>query len=120
MKKVLTVATKEFQGYFYNPIGYVFLGIMLMLTCWVFWGDVFVAGNADIKPLLQTLGYLFSIFIPAITMGWIADEKRSGTWEVMMTNPVDMVMILWGKMLAGMGFLVVGLLLTMPTLLSLV
>lgn len=119
MKKVLTIATKEFQGYFFNPIGYVFLGIMLMLACWVFWGDVFVAGNADIKPLLQTLGYLFSVFIPAITMGWIADEKRSGTWEVLITNPVSIWMILWGKMLAGMGFLLVSLLMTIPSLLSL-
>ncbi|MBI2464960.1 ABC transporter permease subunit [Candidatus Shapirobacteria bacterium] len=119
MKKVLTIAAKEFQGYFFNPIGYVFLGIMLMLACWVFWGDVFVAGNADIKPLFQTLTYLFSVFIPAITMGWIADEKKSGTWEVLITNPVNIKMILWGKMLAGMGFLLVSLLLTTPTLLSL-
>lgn len=118
MKKILTIATKEFQGYFYNPIGYVFLGIMLMLACWVFWGDVFVAGNADIKPLLQTMGYLYSIFVPAITMGWIADEKRSGTWEVMITSPVSMWMIVWGKMLAGMGFLLVSLLLSLPSLLS--
>lgn len=119
MKKVLIVASKEFQGYFFNPIGYVFLGMMLMLACWIFWGDVFVAGNADIKPLLQTLAYLFSVFIPAITMGMIADEKRSGTWEILVTSPVNIRMILWGKMLAGMGFLAVGLLLTTPTLLSL-
>lgn len=119
MNKTIVIAKKEFADYFYSPIGYVFLGIMLLLAGWVFLGDVFVAGNSDIKPLLQTLSYLFSVFVPAITMGAIADEKKSGTWEVLTSSPVTIANIYWGKLLAGIGFLMVSLLMTLPTLFSL-
>ena len=119
MKNILAVANKEFWGYFYNPIGYVFVGLMLLLSGWVFWGDVFVSVNADIRPLLQTLAYLLSVFVPAITMGWVADEKKNGTWEVLTAAPIKISQILWGKLLAGVGFLVTALLLTLPSLISL-
>lgn len=118
-KKVAAVAKKEFWGYFYNPVGYVYGLIMLLVSAWIFWGDVFVSNAIDVKPLFQVMVYLLSVLAPAITMGMVAEEKKTGTWELILSTGVGKNNFIWGKLLAGVRYLAVILTLTLPTLFSL-
>lgn len=119
MKKVMLVANKEWKSYFRSPAGYVFGGLMLLLTNWLYWNDVFVLGQADFSPFFNVLMYLLTLFVPAIVMGSIADEKKQGHWEVMMATPATEKDMVWGKFIGAMGYAATVLALTLPALASL-
>ncbi len=111
MKNIWTIAKKEWHYLFTNPLGYIFAGILLLVANWLFFGDLFLIGQAEMKNYWGVMTFLMSIFVPAIAMGVIADEKKSGTWEVILTTPINEIELIAGKML-GVGMylaLVVGL-----------
>ena len=89
MKIIKTIAVKEWRGWWGQPTGYIFAGLLLLVSNWLFFNDLFVLGQADARPLYGTMGLLLAMFVPAVTMGLMADEKRSGTWEVLLTQPVN-------------------------------
>lgn len=119
MKPILTLAKKELRALLYSPTGYVFSGLMAGLAIWLFTNDLFVMGQADISPLVASMAFLLTLFVPAVGMGIIADERKSGTWESLMTWPITEGQIVVGKFLGQAGYLILSLGLLIPVMVSL-
>jgi ABC-2 type transport system permease protein len=120
MTPIITLAKKELRGLLYSPGGYIFSGLMAGLAIWLFSNDLFLLGQADVSPLVSTMSYLLTLFVPAVAMGIIAEEKKNGTWENLMTWPVSEWQIVAGKFLGYGVFLILSLGLIVPIMASLV
>ncbi len=114
MTSLLHLAKKELREQFLSPMAYMFLCVFLFIASWFYVSDVFLIGEASLRRYFGLLPMLFIIFIPAITMGSWAEEKRSGTWEFLLTLPMTASDLVLGKFLASITFLVLTLLATLP------
>ncbi len=116
MKNVLVVAWKEFRTFFQTPIGYVFLLVFSLLAGWFFFhlGRFLVAGEASMRGLFGFLPWLFMIYAPALTMRAWAEEKKSGTFELLLTMPMRVGETVLGKFLSTVGLIAVSLLCLLP------
>ena len=112
MSKVATVFRKEFRQYFDSPIAYIFITVFLVINSWLFFRMFFLVNQASVRPLFTFIPWIFLFFVPAITMRLWAEEKKSGTMEVLMTFPLKDWEVVLGKYFASLTFLVIALLLT--------
>lgn len=111
---------KEIRSFLSSVIGYVFILIFLIasgLFHWVISGDIqtnlLEGTEADLIPFFNLSPVIFLILIPAITMRSIAEERRTGTIELLFTRPISDLKILLAKYFAGVTLLLAGLI---PTL----
>ncbi|HFC04658.1 MAG TPA: ABC transporter permease, partial [Rhizobiales bacterium] len=111
MGNVFTIAKRELAGYFGTPIAYVFLVIFVILSGVVTFnlGNFFARGSADLSSFFNYLPWLLLVFIPAVSMRLWAEERKSGTVELLMTLPVSPWEAVTGKWLASVGFIAVAL-----------
>jgi ABC-type transport system involved in multi-copper enzyme maturation permease subunit/ABC-type uncharacterized transport system involved in gliding motility auxiliary subunit len=114
MKNIYIIAKKELRGYFDSPVAYIVLVVFLLLWQFLYFKMVFLIGETSLHNLFDVLPWLFLFFIPAITMGSISQEKSEGTLELLLTHPVREWEILFGKLLAGVGFVSIALLFSLP------
>lgn len=114
MNSICTIAKKEFKDFFFSPIAYVFLTIFLLLTFWIFLSGFFVGGQATLRGFFSIIPWMFLIFLPAITMGRWAEEKRAGTLEILLTLPVKDWQVVLGKFFGCVLFLIAAALFTLP------
>jgi len=114
MLSVLVIAKREFNAYFTSPIAYVAISVFLVVVGLKFFivDEFFEIGRASLRSLFELLPVFFLFYLPAISMRLVAEEKRAGTFELVMTLPVTDTQIVMGKYLGALGFLVVTLLLT--------
>jgi ABC-2 type transport system permease protein len=105
---------KEINAFFSNLSGYLIFSVFLIslgLMVWVFPDtSVLSYGFADLEPLFVYTPYVFVFLIPAITMKMIAEERKSGTWEILMTSPLGTGRIIAAKYLAATAMVFVALL----------
>ncbi|HEX8923377.1 MAG TPA: ABC transporter permease subunit [Patescibacteria group bacterium] len=114
MRNILTIARKEWQNYLTTPTGYIFAGLMILVVNWMFLSDLFLLGQADLKNYWSLVVFLFSIFIPAISMGLLADEKKNSTWEMLLSLPINENELVLGKLLGSMVYIFAVTLLSLP------
>lgn len=116
MNAITVIATRELKGYFATPVAYVFIVIFLALTgAFTFYlGGFYERGQADLAPFFNFHPWLYLFLVPAIAMRLWAEEKKSGTVELLMTQPVTMWEAVLGKYLAAWAFTAVALALTFP------
>ena len=116
MRATLLVFRREFAGYFATPLAYVFIVIFLALAGALsyFLGNFFDRGQADLSGFFFWHPWLYLVLMPAIAMRLWAEERRSGTIELLMTLPVEPWQIVLGKWLAAWAFAALALILTMP------
>ena len=108
-----TFTTKELKSFFNSPVAYVILTLFLLIAGWFFTAGLFLLNQAELRDLFSAvvpLAYLF--FVPAITMRLIAEEKKSGTLELLVTLPVRDSEIILGKFFASLILLGTALFLT--------
>lgn len=109
---------KEFNGFLNSLVAYIAISVFLTgigLLMWVFPDtSVLNFGFADMQTLFTLGPYVFMFLVPAITMRMFADEKKSGTLELLLTKPLSDWQIIFGKYLAGMALLILAL---VPTVL---
>jgi ABC-2 type transport system permease protein len=110
------IAKREFLAYFASPLATVFLTIFIALTgAFAFYvGGFFDRGQADLNPFVQYHPWLYLLLVPAVAMRLWAEERKSGTIELLMTLPISPWEAILGKFLAAWGFIGVALLLTVP------
>ncbi len=117
MNKILIISGKEMRQFFDSLIAYIlltgFLGFSGFFT-WLYGGDVFLVGQASLQTFFAIAFWTLFFFIPALTMRMIAEERRSGTIETLMTKPVTAWQVVLGKFLATLMLVVIALLLTLP------
>lgn len=113
MKRVWTLARKELSVAFDNVTAYVILTIFLLITGWFFSSTLFLQNVASLRTLFDLIPVLFLFFIPALTMGTFAEERRAGTIELLLTLPVRDWEVIAGKWLGAFLLLVIGIGLTL-------
>ncbi len=115
---MFTLLRKEINTFFSSLSGFVVIVVFLLansLFIWVFPGELNVldSGYADLETLFIIAPWVFLFLIPAITMRLFADERRTGTLELLFTKPLGDLQIILGKYLAGLTLVLLSLL---PTL----
>ncbi|HNW67257.1 MAG TPA: gliding motility-associated ABC transporter permease subunit GldF [Bacteroidales bacterium] len=112
---MFTLYLKEIKSFFSSIMGYIIIGVFLIVTglfLWVFpnYYNIFEAKTADLQGLFNLSCYLFLFLIPAITMRSFSEEKKTGTIELLFTKPISDWQIIIGKFLACVTVLVIALL----------
>lgn len=117
MKKIWIIAKRELRSFFDSLMAYVmiilFLGFSGFFT-WLFGGDIFMVNQASLQSFFGIAFWSLFFFIPAVTMAMFADERKSGTLELLVTKPVTDRQIIAGKFLAAFLLIFITLLLTLP------
>ncbi len=116
MSNTLFVVRRELADYFATPVAYVFIVIFLALlgALAFFMGSFFARGQADLAAFFQFHAWVYMLLIPAISMRMWAEERKSGTIELLMTLPLSLAQVVIGKYLASVIFAAISLALTFP------
>jgi len=101
MRHAWAIFRKEIRVYFVSPLAYVFLGVFLFLAGLFFYLGVTMTGEASLRVMLGNLSVTLLFLLPLLTMRHFAEERRSGTFELMMTAPVPLWSLLAGKWAAS-------------------
>lgn len=128
MKNTLAIAGKELQGYFVQPVAYVVISVFILLGGWFFFAllrrfDLIMQmysamqnssavqrmnlNQMVIEPMLHNLSIVLVILVPAITMRMFAEEKRIGTYELLLTAPIRTTEVVVGKFIAAAAFVTI-------------
>ena len=107
---MLAVIKKELKIYFVTPIGYVFIALFLAVVSFVFYTYTFASGYLNFEYIIWDSTVVLAFIIPVLTMRMFAEEKKSGTDQLIMTSPKSIVSIVLGKFFAATLVVVVGLL----------
>ncbi|MBT8144306.1 MAG: heme exporter protein CcmB [Gammaproteobacteria bacterium] len=116
MNAVMTIARRELRSYFATPVAYVFIIIFLVMAGWAtfYVGRFYERGQADLVPFFSFLPWLYLFLIPPLAMRLWAEERRSGSIELLMTLPVTLPQAVLGKFVAAWVFTTIALVLTFP------
>lgn len=109
MGNILAIFKREMKSYFNSPVAYIIVTIFLLIAGWFFAAGLFLVNEASIRNIMGIVPLIFVIFIPAITMRTISEEKKSGTIELMLTMPVKESEIILGKFFASLALLFIAL-----------
>src|SRR5690349_9869378 len=117
MRNTWLIARKEFASFFDSLMAYLvlitFLGVSGFFTWW-FGTDVFMRGVADLATFFNTAYWTLFFFIPALTMRTLAEERRTGTLDLLLTKAITGGQVVLGKFLACMALIAVALFCTLP------
>ncbi len=116
MTAIYTVARRELAAYFASPLAYIFITVFLALSAALTFhlGGFFERGQADLEPFFQFHPWLYLFLIPAIGMRLWAEERKSGTIELLASLPLSTPVLVLGKFLAAWVFAGMALALTFP------
>lgn len=116
MTSMGVIFRRELVSYFATPLAYVFIVIFLMLSgaFSFFLGSFYERGQADLWPFFNFHPWLYLFLVPAIAMRLWAEERKSGTIELLLTLPLSLPAIVLGKFFAAWVFTGLALLLTFP------
>lgn len=114
MESALAIAKREFRTFFASPIAYIVLGGFLLLAGWLYFSTLFLAGQASLRGFFGVVPVLFVVLVPAITMRAVAEERKTGTLELLLTLPMEDWQIVAGKFLAALAMVAAGLVWTVP------
>jgi len=113
MSNTLAIARREFASYFNSPIAYIVVTVYLILSGFLYFTELFLNGQADMRGFFSLAPLLFFMITPFLTMRLLAEEKSQGTLELLLTMPVTDWQVVVGKYLASIGLICVLLLLTL-------
>lgn len=117
MNAFLAIFKRELKSYFGTPLAYVFLALFLLVSSlWMYWSDFFLQGEASMRVFFSNVPILFAFFAPLISMGMWAEERRTGSIEMLLTLPITVRQAVLGKFFAGWAFMLIALVLTLPIL----
>jgi len=122
VKPVRTILRRELASYFVTPIAYVVLVIFLLgINILTFMpGGLFEREQADMQPFFTWIPWLFLFLIPALAMRLWAEERRNGSIELLLTQPVTLWQAVLGKFLAAWFMVGIALVLTFPVWLTVI
>ncbi|HEY7751303.1 MAG TPA: ABC transporter permease subunit, partial [Ignavibacteriaceae bacterium] len=117
MNSVWIISKRELASFFDSLVSYIFIVVFLGISgffTWLFGSDVFFVGQATLQPFFSIAYFTLFFFIPALTMKMLAEEKRSGTIELLLTKAVSDWQVVLGKFLACLILICIALALTLP------
>ena len=113
LQPAFAIAGREITSYFFSPIAYVAMTLFLLASGFVFWDDFQPGKPADMRNTFEWMLWLLVFVVPVLTMGLLAQERATGTFETLMTAAVTETEVVIGKFLGSLAFLCV---LIAPTL----
>ncbi len=116
-QNIAPIFRRELRSYFNSPVAYVVIVVFLAIIGWFFTSNLFLVNMASMRVVFELVPLVFLFFVPAITMRLLAEEKKSGTLELLTTKPVPDAEIVIAKFLAAWVLLAAAL---VPTLLYLI
>ena len=117
MKPILVIARRELNVFFDSLIAYILLIVFLGISgffSWLYGSDIFFIGQATLQPFFSIAYWTLFFFIPALTMKMIAEEKKSGTIELLLTKSVTDWQVVLGKFIAALSLIIIALAFTLP------
>ncbi|MGM8228794.1 Gldg family protein [Cellvibrio sp. ARAG 10.3] len=110
------IAAKEITLFFASPVAYLFLAVFAAVSLFIFfWGEAFFSRNiADVRPLFEWMPLLLIFLASTLTMRMWSEERRTGTLEHVLTQPVPVWHFVLGKFLGCLALLAIALLITLP------
>jgi len=118
MAETWILTKRELRAYFDGPAAYVVLIVFLGITGWFFASPFFLQNEATLRPMFSIASFVFLFFVPALTMSSFAEERRSGTLELLLTFPVQDWQVILGKLIAVALLLLVGIGMTFVNLIT--
>jgi len=113
----LVIARRELRGFFDSPVAYIVTVAWLLVSGWMFFSTLFLLGRADLRTLFAPSPFspsmLLVVLAPAVTMRLVAEERRSGSLELLTTLPVRDLDVVLGKFLAALAVLGTALVFTL-------
>lgn len=122
MRAVWIIATRELQSFFDSLIAYILLTLFLGFSgffTWMYGNDIFLIGQATLRGFFGIAYWTLFFFAPALTMRLLAEERKSGTIEWLLTKPVTDRQVVLGKFFAALGLVIISLLFTLPYVITL-
>ena len=104
MRATLAIAERELKSYFLSPVGYVVIAGFLLLSSYLFYVPLAIVGEPSMRRWTYNIVIILIILVPALTMRLVAEERKTGTIEVLATSPVTDAQIILGKFLGCVGF----------------
>ena len=95
------VIKKEFKSYFYSPVGYVFIGLFLLMFSIFFYVDVFKYQSTNFEYIFYSGATILTFIVPVLTMKSIAEERKNGTEQLLLTSPLSITKLVLGKFIAA-------------------
>lgn len=110
------IAAKEITLFFASPVAYLFLAVFAAVSLFIFfWGEAFFSRNiADVRPLFEWMPLLLIFLASTLTMRMWSEERRTGTLEHVLTQPVPLWHFVLGKFFGCLALLAIALLITLP------
>ncbi len=109
---MLSIIKKEFKSYFYSPVGYVFIGLFLIMFSIFFYIDVFAYQSSNFEYIFYSGATILTFITPILTMRTIAEERKTGTEQLLITSPISITKIVLGKFIAASLIVVITMLFT--------
>ena len=137
MRNTLAIAAREVRTYFTSPLAYVVIGVFLLLSGYIFWASLvrfselclrfasnpyyssqLNVNDMVVRPIFGTMGIIFLLLLPVVTMRLLAEERKVGTAELLFTCPVTSAQVVLGKFLgaASLFLVMIGVTVTYPIL----
>ena len=110
---MLAIFKKELRSYFLNAIGYVYLGVFLAVSALLCCYTTLGSGTYDTSNYFAFISIIFIILIPLLTMRLFAEEKKLRTEQLLLTSPVSIAGMVFGKFLAAFTLFAIGILLSL-------
>lgn len=117
MKQIWLITCRELQSFFDSLIAYIMVVVFLALSglfTWLYGSDIFYVNQASLQAFFGIAFWTLFFFIPALTMKQIAEERKTGTIEMLLTKPISEWQLLWGKFWATLILIAIALALTLP------
>lgn len=109
---MLSIWKRELQGYFFTPVGYVFMGVFLTLSSVIFFLTIMQSRSSDLLSFIGTMSYLWMLLCPVLTMRLLSEERAKRTDQLLLTSPVSLPGIVLGKYFAAITVMLMTVLLT--------
>ena len=113
LSKVMTIFRKELRSYFASPVAYIVITVFLGICGWFFSTSLFVVAQASLRNVFEIIPFILTFFVPAITMRLLSEERKTGTFELLVTMPVADFEVILGKYLAALALLAVAIAFTL-------
>ncbi len=110
---MFAVLKKELKSYFLSPIGYVFIGLFLLMASVFFYLDIVAYGITNFEYMFYSLATVLTFITPILTMRMFAEEKKEGTDQLLFTSPRSITSIVLGKFFSAVLVLVITEVLTL-------
>ena len=107
------IIKKEFKSYFLSPIGYIYIGVFLLMCSIFFYLEIFAYNSTEFSYMFGSVSTILTFIVPLITMRMFSEERKTGTEQLLLTSPRSVTSIVLGKFIAAALVVLVSVLCTL-------